>query len=214
MAAADTTQPNIYFLTLDVVRWGIAELRNHKIHPFYLAYLQLRKQAAIQGSTSDITPHWDELAEYLAVAGGPPGKPFFRPTWHRDVEPSGLWLNPNIAGSYAPSSIRGVPRKVVDVDGSDYSLLPDHAQLARDHLLYGEPVSPIALAAFVYRDFGFVMDGDTDFEQEALESTVRKDWRFADSDPDFSLLFDVGAVSKGPPLDLWVNSDEWLEDKE
>ena len=61
------------------------------------------------------------------------------------------WLNPNIVGSYAPSSIRGIPRKVIDSDGSEFILRPNHAQLARTYLLYNDTLSSLAFAALCLR---------------------------------------------------------------
>jgi hypothetical protein len=156
VAAQDTTRP-VYVLSIDAVRWGIAELKRTRVHPFFLAYLHLRQRASEQGVDTGIQPEWDRLGEYLAVRGGPPGKPFYRPVWNGNVsDPSHYWLNRNIAGSYAPSSLRTVPRMVIDTVGSEFSLLPDHAELAKKHLLYDGTVSAFALAAFFYRDFGFV----------------------------------------------------------
>lgn len=185
--AADPT----YVLTLPAVRWAIDELRGSKIHPFFLAYLQLRKNAAEEGG-GVIVPHWDELGDLLSVAGGPPGKPYYRPFWHGDVDdPGRYWLNRNIAGSYAPSSVRAVPRQVVDIIDGEYSLKPNHAELAVEHLLYGEQVSAIALAAFFYRDYGFTAAPPGAPSPFDLPPVLRDDFRFG-GDDDFALLFHDG----------------------
>jgi hypothetical protein len=186
MAAAE--QPTTYVLTLEAVRWGIAELKRSKVHPFFLAYLHLRKHASEQGTDTGISADWDELGEYLAVPGGPPGKPYYRPVWNGNVNNvSRYWLNPNIAGSYAPSSLRGVPRKVIDTNGSQFILRPNHTQRALTHLLYNGTISSLAFAAFFYRDHGFAAD---DLPEPAdLEMVLRRDLRFADDDDDFKLLF-------------------------
>src|SRR5580704_9599020 len=156
--------------TLEAVRWGIQTLKASRVHPFFLAYLHLRKQAAEQGTMDDIVPDWEELGTYLRVRGAPPGKPYYRPLWHGNAtDPGRYWLNPNLAGSYAPSSLRNVPTRVVGINGSHFSLRPEHARLAREHLLYEEPISAIALAAFLYRDFGLMAErslGPHDLAQE------------------------------------------------
>lgn len=187
--AASSSEPAgpTLVLTIPAVRWALEELRASKIHPFFLAYLQLRKRAAEEGS-STIMPHWDELADLLRVRGGPASKPYYRPFWHGDLDPAGYWLNRNIAGSYAPSSIRAVPLEVVEIVDGEYSLRPDHARLALENLLYGERVCGAALGTFFYRNYGFSappreIPGPLD-----LLPVLRRDFRFENSG-DFEVLF-------------------------
>jgi len=208
MAAAD--QPITYVLTLDAVQWGIAELKRAKVHPFFLAYLHLRKRGSEDGTQSMITADWDELGTYLAVSGGPPGKPFYRPIWNGNVQDVGrYWLNPNIAGSYAPSSLRGVPRKVVDTNGSEFMLRSNHARLARRHLLYDDTISALAFAAFFYRNHGFVTDDVEPPEPHDLEHVLRRDFRFMDNDDDeFDLLFRSVVPASSIVGDWFVDIDD------
>lgn len=150
---------NEHVLTIEAVRWAVRELTKQQIHPFFLAYLHLRKQAAAQESEQDIRPNWEQLGELMRMSGGPPGKPYFRPLWHgKGADPGRYWLNPNLAGSYSPSSLRDVPYLVVDRNASRFSLKPNHAALARKFLLYDETVSVFALGAYLYRDFA-ILDG-------------------------------------------------------
>lgn len=71
-----------------------------------------------------------------------------------------MWLNQNLAGSFAQSSLRpGMPPlKVVAVRGEGaqarYSLYEKHWQLARTHLAYGDHIPVVPLAVFLYRDYG------------------------------------------------------------
>ncbi|MEA9586893.1 hypothetical protein VC279_15625 [Xanthomonas sp. WHRI 10064A] len=75
-------------------------------------------------------------------------KPFGGPTNNR-----------NVAGSYAPSSLRGVAplMKVISFDqGSNpitLSLKTQHSSLAFKHLLNDQRISLVALGVFLYRDF-------------------------------------------------------------
>jgi hypothetical protein len=149
----------VFVLSVAVVRWGIEQLREAKIHTFFPAYLEIRRTATISESATDLHPDWGKLGELLEMPGGPPRKPYFRPFWHGAWKSGQDWMNENIAGSYAPSSIRKVPLNVVEPAGSGYSLRQNHAALALQHLLYGEPVEAVPLAAFLYRDFGFRTDG-------------------------------------------------------
>src|SRR5438094_7121989 len=102
---------------VDVVCRAIEQLRAQSIHPYFPAYLHLRRRAAIQSTTEDIEPSWQDLSPFLQVQGAPSAKPHFRPftlgTGASDAE----WLNPNLAGSFAPSSLRPgqPPLKVVEI---------------------------------------------------------------------------------------------------
>jgi hypothetical protein len=178
MAEEAVAQEPFYVLTVDAVRWALDQLKSQKIHPFFVAYLFLCKWASAQRTTSEIAPEWGELADYLSVAGGPPGKPYYRPFWHGTVnDPGRYWLNPNLAGSFAPSSLRNVPALIVDVSDGLFSLKPDHEMLALEHLLYGEPVSAVALGAFLYRDYGFHYQSLVPIP-EALTDVFRQDFDY------------------------------------
>lgn len=185
--AAEEGQRRTFVLTAGAVHWAIDELKGAKIHPFFLAYLHLCRQSFDMNTRSMIAPHWDELAEVLRVPGGPPGKPYYRPFWNGNVDdPARYWLNPNIAGSYAPSSLRALPRNVVDTSGSEFALKAGHPQLALRHLLYDEPVSALALASFFYRNYGFTTPGP-EMNPADLAEVLRADYRFAEQD--FTVLF-------------------------
>ena len=53
--------------------------------------------------------------------------------------------------------------KVITVSGrgrsATYSLKPRHWELAKTHLTYGEPIPVVALATFLYRDYGILNVG-------------------------------------------------------
>ena len=190
----------IYVLRIETVRWAIERLRQREIHSFFIAYLHLRRQAGRQGSTDDIAADWNDLGVFLEVPGGPDGKPYFRPFWTGGRSHGQEWLNQNIAGSYAASSLREVPKKVIEVNGSHFVLRPQHWQRAREHLLYGGKAPLWPTAIFLYRDFGFEMDVG---RQELLE-VCRGDfgYRSPDDDLEFEELFDA----KPAPED-----DRWFE---
>lgn len=181
-------------LTVEAVRWALDELRQSTIHPFFPAYLQLYSQSVRQESDR-VRPRWDELAQLLEVGGGPPGKPYLRPFWNSHGEDANrFWLNANIAGSYAPSSVRNKPRNVIDIDGSDYILRPGHVSLAFEHLLYGAPASGIACAAFFLRDFGFTLDDGDEPTTRGLTDAFRR--LFLLDGTDYGVLFHNGSPSQ------------------
>lgn len=188
-----------YVLTNPVVQWGVQELQRHRLHPFLPAYLILRRQAAREGSLTDLRPRWEELEVFFRVEGGPPGKPYFRPFWHLARDAGQEWLNPNLAGSYAPSSLRTVPLSVVTTSGSLFSLKPRHWELARDALTYSKRIPAIALCLFLYRDFGFISDAGEP-APEALVALFRDDFGYGgDDDAEFHHLYDVAL----PALTDW-----------
>lgn len=154
---AESNTP-ISVLRLEAVRWAIDTLTSRPAHPFFIAYLHIRARGVEMGRMSQISPRWNDLGRLLAVPGGPPGKPYYRPLLSGQVrDRSRYWMNENLAGSWAPSSLREgqPPLRVVDRAGQLFSLREDHASLARHHLLFDQPISVMALAAYLYRNYGF-----------------------------------------------------------
>jgi hypothetical protein len=200
---ADASNPT-WVLRLDVVRWGLDQLASRAAHPFFLAYLHLRSRSIAQGDDSNIRPRWSELAPYIEVPGGPPRKPYYRPLFEPAGNPSRYWLNENLAGSFAPSSLReGQPPMEVVRKGPQgtFSLRPDHASLALHHLLHDQPVQIYPFVAFLYRDYGIANSKEPD--ADSLVEIFQQDWRFTDEvhdnvaiagGIDFSVLFDKSVV--------------------
>lgn len=146
-----------YVLTRDAVRASIEALQAQRIHRFFPAYLHLRRQSTLQDAAEAIAPDWNSLGDLVAVPGGPVGRPYYMPFWDQQRSAGQEWRAKNLAGSYAPSSIRQVPRKVVDVDSEGrYILRERHWELARKHLMYGKPILVLALAGFLLRNFALI----------------------------------------------------------
>jgi len=153
-----------WVLTAEAVRQGIADLRARSIHPFFVAYLHLRQRAAAHGALSGLRPRWrSELGPYLEVAGASATHPYYRPFWDGAGEAGQEWLNGNLAGSFAGSSLRAgsPPMLVVDYEPESrtFALRDGHWEIAREHLLHGRALPAESLAAFLLRDFGFLTDG-------------------------------------------------------
>ena len=164
--------PVTYVLTTAAVRDCIAMLRKQRVHPYFPAYLHLRQRAAAEGSLTDLHPEWKaELSPFLQIRDAPAKKPHFRPFTENAGGGDDEWLNPNLAGSYAPSSLRPTPLQLVEIGPShgSFSLRPKHWELAREHLLHGERLPLIALAGFMLRDFGFESDDGFPPANEDLE---------------------------------------------
>ena len=152
--SGDDPERIAFVLTGEAVRASIDRLQSMRIDPFFPMYLHLRQQSVLQATSTQIKPELDALGQYLRVPGGPVGRPFFRPFWNEQTNARQGWLNENLAGSYAPSSMRNVPLNVVSRGpGSTFSLQPHHWLLAREFLTYGERVPVLALAGFYLRNF-------------------------------------------------------------
>jgi hypothetical protein len=148
-------------IRIDVVQAALHRLRASDIHSHFAGYLCVKRACQSHPDapvfSSEFKPFFDT---YLAVPGGPPGKPYVRV--FTGGNPNGSnWINDNVAGSYAPSSIR--PNKplgqVINVVGernnATYQLVEDSATVASQHLLNGTRISALDLAIFLYRDFSF-----------------------------------------------------------
>ncbi|RWQ29607.1 MAG: hypothetical protein EOS20_32670 [Mesorhizobium sp.] len=161
--ADPTSALNTYVFKKEVVLRSIGKLEQNPIHEHFAGYLAvLRAQQGNQG----LPIHLGDIAEfheiYLRVIGAPDKAPYVRPFKSRGqgVET----FNSNVAGSYAPSSLRS-KGKLIDVievvgerQSATYTLREGHASLALDRLLKGRKVPIGALTAFLYRDYGFRLD--------------------------------------------------------
>ena len=96
-----------------------------------------------------------------------------------------IFFNKNVSGSYSPSSLRPgyAFRQVVDVNGTKtnarYTLPEDHAALALNYFLYGQRLSMISLAIFLFRDYAFKIENTDDYleiliSEFALEFNINK----------------------------------------
>lgn len=151
-----------WLIRAEVVRECIKELFSLKIHNSFPAYLCLKRVSVRHGRTSALRPNFKEFFDtFLAVPGGPDEQPYLRPFSSRQQTPETMWLNRNVAGSFAVSSLRAGKAflKVALITGqrarAQYSLKERHWELARRHLMGGKQVPILSLASFMYRDFAF-----------------------------------------------------------
>jgi hypothetical protein len=147
----------IHVVPQRVVAVSLARLREQQTHTLFAGYLHLQQQATQVGRLSNLRPDFlGFFRRFFRVANAPLGTPYIKPFTEQQASSKNLWLNENVAGSYAPSSLRpGQPfRQVVEIVGRDYTLPVDHAQRAFEHLLYSRRLPVAELAVFLYRDFG------------------------------------------------------------
>lgn len=152
-----------YVLATEVVRDAIVDLSSRSIHETFPAYLHLRRRMRLLNRPTDLQPDWGEVSDWLAVPGGPPNKPHFRPFRSRGASPEGRWMNDNLAGSFAPSSLRNMKEHFVAVNG-EYRIplrqsdrRPNGA-LIRVALLADKRIPIWAVAVFILRNAYFPGD--------------------------------------------------------
>jgi hypothetical protein len=194
MAASPPTPDRQWVLRLDFVRRSIRDLRTFDSHRFFPAYLHLRQLAGRAGTLSSLNPDWRRFGDYLRVPGAL-GTPYYSPFMPSSWSDERAWLNANLAGSWAGSSLRveQPPRQVVDYDAGErtFMLKDKHWELARAQLLNDKRVPLMPLTVFLYRNFSF--EGDRQPRSEDLITTFRDDFAYKapDDNAEFEYLYDA-----------------------
>lgn len=183
-----------HVLTTDAVRWSIGLLGGQRIHPALIYYLYLRRMAVL-GELERASASSVEVQDLVRMPGGPPGRPYYRPLRERGDRRGELlrtfWMQDNIAGSWAPSSLKriGAASWLVD-DDYRYVVPDDHAARAKEQLLFKGTVSALAMGCYFLRNDGFLLDGPG-HPGDVVEGFRRKfEWGQTD-EADFLTLFDV-----------------------
>ncbi len=191
-----------------IVARSLTRLREQKTHTLFAGYLYLQQRSTELGRLDDLQPEFlPFFRNFFEVANHPLGAPYIKIFTEQKASERNLWLNENVAGSYAPSSLRpNQPfRKVVDIIERKYSLPSNHAARALEFLLYGNPVQIFDLAVVLYRDYGFVK---TAFTIHDLISVFTFEFGYADQpgatpNENFDLLFHLDSEES------W--DEDWLE---
>jgi hypothetical protein len=149
-----------FILSTTTVSESIAKIRSQLIHPHFAAYLCLRRTACQQNRLKDLCPDFKEFfSTFLAVPDAPQDKPYLRLFLDTPPSDQNIWLNKNLAGSFAPSSIRNTLLQVLNVKKKEhvafYSFRETHWRLARDKLLSNKRIPVIPLIAALYRSYAF-----------------------------------------------------------
>lgn len=190
----DTPSPS-HVLTTDAVRWGIDTLGAQKLHPTFVMYLYLRA-AHRAGLLEAASASSDELLSLIEMPGNPT-KPYYFPLIDRGARTSTLlptfWRSPNIPGSWSPGSIsRQRASSWLGVEGGGYAMPDNNVDLAFTQMLYGSPVSAVAMGAYFLRNDGFVLSGVPDVTD--LVAAFRRKFDYPeDTEPDFRRLFTTAA---------------------
>lgn len=163
-----------------MVAASLQRLKDQKIHRTFAGYLCLKRTAARDGRTDDLSPEFRGFFEtFLRLPDAPDFRPYFVPFNDSATSDANLWLNRNVAGSYAPSSLRPVSplRRVVEInEDRRYSFVDGHWEPAREHIALGNRIPVVPLASFLYRDFAFLQDEPT---AEDLVTVFREEFGYA-----------------------------------
>ncbi|SET98309.1 hypothetical protein [Hymenobacter actinosclerus] len=144
----------LFVLNPSKVKDSLEVLRNIKAHSTLAGYLCLQRTAAQLGKLTGLPFHYNEFfKEFLALGDAPENRPYINPFVAADTK---LWISGNLAGSYAPSSLRGVSPllQVLTISDGLYNLNPQHWIAARQYLAAGRQIPVLPLAVFLYRDRG------------------------------------------------------------
>jgi hypothetical protein len=187
-----------YVLSSSTVAACVRALLSLRIHRTFPGYLCLREGAVQAGRTDNLKPDFKSFFDrYLSADSGSSQYPYVVPFMDGGTRP---WLNKNVAGSYAPSSLRNKSPllQVADVfrssGGRSFSLKSNHAELCVEHFFKGMKVPIVPLAVFIFRDFGFTPEADEKPNVASLVDVFRDTFGFRDSVPqeklESSTLFD------------------------
>lgn len=180
-----------YVLTAEAVRWGIDTLGAQKLHPTFVMYLYLRAHSRA-GTLAEASASSDEVLSLIRMPGNPT-KPYYFPLIDRGVRtgtplPS-FWRAPNIPGSWSPGSIyRLKGGSWLGLSTGGYAMPDDHVALAFDQLLYGVPVSALAMGAYFLRNDGLRLSGEPGPADVVAAFRAKFDYP-ADSEAEFDRLF-------------------------
>ena len=161
----------------------------------------------MEGRDTDLAPDYKGFYNTFFRADGLPAKrPYVVPFKGNSTKKPPL-QNKNVAGSYAPSSLRGVAPLLSLVDihsgskGPDrYSLKKEHAVKALSLLLRDVRLPALELAIFLYRNYGFTEDSAS---AGGLMTAFRSDFGLDQEGPNstFATLFDP-AITIAQPFQL------------
>ncbi|WP_423746624.1 hypothetical protein V5735_19050 [Haladaptatus sp. SPP-AMP-3] len=186
-----------YTLKPDVVRDCLHRLIDEPVHRMFPGYLCLHQQAALEGKTTGLAfPYNEFFDDYLRVKAEGAKTPYFVPfTQATNASLESLWLNENVAGTYAPSSLRSTAPllEIAEIEkrghNSEWGLIDDHWKLARLELCSNTKLPVESLAAYLLRDYGFNVDDPSAF---TVVKTFTEEFGYNLGDEAFSHLYRTG----------------------
>ena len=184
-----------YVLKPSVVKdcfWRLVEAPIHRLFPGYLC---LQQQAGLEGRTTGLSfPYNDFFDLYFQVIEG--DKPYLVPfTQAENPSETSLWFNENVAGTYAPSSLRSSSplMQVATLEegghNAKWALNTDHWKLARLNICENEQIPIESLSAYLFRDYAFDTDDPTAY---TLVSAFAEEFGYDIGGTAFAHLYETG----------------------
>lgn len=191
-----------YVLNPDLVNKAVEDLHDRRIHPHFATYLGLTRYAELHGTRRRMQyPYAEYLEKHYRVEASSgrnmiidgSEKQFLTPFTLQYI-PESKWTGDNWQQQVSPGTAgrsqadQGL-HMVADMDGDEmiYTLHDDHVDEALEYLLFGDPVPAIPVAAYLYRNRGFVPESGEP-ELMDIEELFREEYGFQDDD-DFNTLF-------------------------
>lgn len=147
-----------FFVTVTAAKLSIEKLATLKIHRQFSGYLAVVSAAATSNKFDNLKTNFLKFHnDYLLVSGAPSDRPYLQP-FSESGKGTPQLFNKNVAGSYAPSSLRDVApiRAVIEFKGSrqnvTQTLKPNHEEIALKVLADSHRVPVHSLATFLFRD--------------------------------------------------------------
>ena len=196
-------------LAVKYVAQSLNNLRRLGIHRNTIMYLCIKWNATRQKTTENLKIDFREFFDrFLTVRDSPNDrlhKPYILPFESSDAK---IWLNRNLAGSFAPSSIRpeNPVNTVMAMNGSGskvtYTLKQNHSLYAFNNLLNSVKIPALDLAIFLYRDFGF---NTNEMNADKLLTIFKSEFGYlGDEDLTFNFTDFFSYDSESVPEDLFA----------
>lgn len=184
-----------HVLTPEAVRSCINELVSLPIHRHFPGYLCLVRESGRQGQTHKLNFEYTNFFNsFFRVADR--NKPYFVPFKRADNPAwSALRFNENVAGTYAPSSLRDTSPlfEVSVVDGSGHSatwsLYDEHWIPAYEHFSDNTRIPVEALAGFLFRNYAFTASSP---DQNTLVNAFCEEFYYGRVSDEFQRLYSIG----------------------
>ena len=157
------------------------------LHSHFAGYLAIRRINIKENRGAQVSDISDFYKRYLRVGNPDDAKP--APSlWHQEFSEKKLWMNQNIAGSYAKSSMRSTPLlHCLRLMTPPLTLVNSHADVALERLAGGVKIPALAVAVAMLRDFGFWKPPTP----TSIITAWRAELAFDDPAPDFETLFSL-----------------------
>jgi hypothetical protein len=141
-------------------------------------------------------PYNEFFDDYFRIKRDESDTPYFVPFNESETDSIDLmWFNQNVAGTYAPSSVRSTSPllKIAEIEqsghNSKWALTDEHWKLARHELADGSKIPVESLAAFLFRDYAFTSDDPSAFT--VVEAFV-EEFGYELGGRDFTHLYKTG----------------------